>query len=65
MGSYADKQEMVLICHADCLEDAEYVQAKVEEQFHPDKIIISEVGPIIGAHVGPGTMTLFFLGDKR
>lgn len=65
VGSYADKQEMVLICHADCLEDAEYVQAKVEEQFHPDKIIISEVGPIIGAHVGPGTMTLFFLGDKR
>ena len=64
-GSYADKQDVVLICHADCPEDAEYVRAKVEEKYHPNKIIMSEVGPIIGAHVGPGTMVLIFEGDKR
>ena len=50
-GSYADKQDVVLICHADCPEDAEYVRAKVEEKYHPNKIIMSEVGPIVGAHV--------------
>lgn len=65
MGSYADKQDMVLISHADCLEDAEYIKSKVEEKFHPASIIISEISPIVGAHVGPGTMTLFFLGDRR
>lgn len=64
-GSYADKQDVVLICHADCPEDAEYVRAKVEEKYHPNKIIMSEVGPIVGAHVGPGTMVLIFEGDKR
>ena len=53
------------ICHADCPEDAEYVRAKVEEKYHPNKIIMSEVGPIVGAHVGPGTMVLIFDGDKR
>ena len=57
-GGYADKQDVVLICHADCPEDAEYVRAKVEEKYHPNKIIMSEVGPIVGAHVGPGTMVL-------
>lgn len=65
VGSYVDKQDVVIICHADCVEDAEYIKNKVDEKYHPKKIIISEVGPIIGAHVGPGTMTLFFLGDKR
>lgn len=65
VGSYADKQEAVVICHADCIEDAEYVKNIVEEKFHPEKIFISEVSPTIGAHAGPGTMTLFFLGDKR
>ena len=64
-GGYADKQDVVLICHADCPEDAEYVRAKVEEKYHPNKIIMSEVGPIVGAHVGPGTMVLIFEGDKR
>ena len=49
-GGYADKQDVVLICHADCPEDAEYVRAKVEEKYHPNKIIMSEVGPIVGAH---------------
>ncbi|MGN0367296.1 MAG: DegV family protein [Wujia sp.] len=65
VGSYADKQEAVVICHADCAEDAEYVRKIVEEKYHPKKIFMSEVSPTIGAHSGPGTMTLFFMGDKR
>ena len=28
-------------------------------------IVISHVGPVIGAHSGPGTMALFFLGKER
>lgn len=65
VGSYADKQEAIVICHADCIEDAEYVKKIVEEKYHPKKIFISEVSPTIGAHSGPGTMTLFFVGDVR
>ena len=59
------KRVVKLICHADKTKNAEYVRAKVEEKYHPNKIIMSEVGPIVGAHVGPGTMVLIFEGDKR
>lgn len=65
VGSYADKQDAVVICHADCREDADYVAKLVEEKYHPKQIFMSEVSPTIGAHSGPGTMTLFFMGDRR
>lgn len=64
-GSFADKNDIVFISHGDCEEDAEYVKTLVEEKFGIHKFIISPVGNVIGAHSGPGTLALFFLGDNR
>lgn len=64
-GSFADKNDIVFISHGDCEEDAEYVKMLVEEKFGIHKFIISPVGNVIGAHSGPGTLALFFLGDNR
>lgn len=57
--------DIVFISHGDCLEDAEYVQRLVEERFGIHKFIINPVGPVIGAHSGPGTVALFFVGSPR
>ncbi len=53
------------ICHGDCIDDAEYVARLVKVRYGIKKCIISYTGTVIGAHSGPGTMALFFLGDYR
>ena len=57
--------DIFFISHGDCLEEAEYVAALVEEKTGIKKHLINHVGPVIGAHSGPGTMALFFMGSPR
>ena len=65
IGSYRDKNDIVFISHGDCLEDAEYVKQLVTERFGIEKFVIEPVGTTIGAHSGPGTVALFYMGDVR
>ncbi|MCI8374215.1 MAG: DegV family protein [Lachnospiraceae bacterium] len=55
----------VFISHGDCLEDAKYVERLVRERFGVEHFVINHVGPTIGAHSGPGTIALFFMGNPR
>ena len=50
-----------------CYEDARKVADLVEERFPnlDGKVVINNVGTTIGSHTGPGTVALFFWGDKR
>lgn len=57
--------QTVFISHGDCLEEAEYLGNMIREQLQPKAVLINHVGPVIGAHSGPGTMALFFLGTER
>lgn len=59
------KGQTICISHGDCLEDAEYVADLVRKKFGIEEIIIDFVEQVVGAHSGPGTLALFFLGDKR
>ena len=55
------------ITHSACYEDAREVADKIEEAF-PNlngKVVINYIGTTIGSHTGPGTVALFFWGDKR
>ena len=56
----------MLILHADCLADAQWVHDEVRRA-HPEygDIRISSLGVVIGAHTGPGLLTVFYLCDKR
>ena len=65
MGIYRDKNDIVFISHGDALEDAEYVANLVKERFGIEKFLINPVSPTIGAHSGPGTIALFYMGEKR
>lgn len=55
----------IAICHGDCIEDAEYVASLVKEKYGYENCIIGYTGMVIGSHSGPGTLALFFMGDKR
>ncbi|MCR5086074.1 MAG: DegV family protein [Lachnospiraceae bacterium] len=65
MGSYKDRNEIVLISHADCIEDAEFVGNLVKERFGITNIVYNYINTVIGSHSGPGTVALFFLGETR
>ncbi len=62
----ADTDQVVFISHGDCLDEAELLGEMVKEAFPNIKDIkYSFIGPVIGAHSGPGTIALFFIGSKR
>ena len=58
-------KKTVFISHGDCLKDAQLVADMVRERFGTQDIHINYVGPVIGAHSGPGTLALFYLGTLR
>ncbi len=58
--------QTVFVSHGDCEEDAKYtVQCLEELGFHAKTVQMSPIGAIIGAHSGPGTVAIFFLGEHR
>ena len=65
MEQTATDVDTVFISHGDCLADAEKVAADVRKRFGTRDVVINTIGPVIGAHAGPGTVALFFLGTKR
>lgn len=64
MGSYKNETDVVFLGHGDCPEDAQYVADKVKEKCGLD-VWINTICPTIGTHSGPGTVALFFMGEKR
>ncbi len=59
------KEQMVFISHGDCLADAEMVAQMVKDRMGVQQVYINYVGPVIGAHSGPGTLALFYVGTER
>ena len=61
-----DKENgLVYISHGDCEGDANILADMLSERYGAKVSIITDVGPVIGAHSGPGTLALFFLGSER
>lgn len=54
-----------IILHGDCPQDAETLKAQLQEKFPGMTILVRAIGPVIGAHAGPGTLAFCFLGKKR
>lgn len=59
------ENDIIFISHGDCLADAEFVADQVKERFGISNFLINYVSPTIGSHSGPGTVALFFMGEKR
>ena len=55
----------VFISHGDCIDDANMLAEILKKRYGVETALISYVGSVIGAHSGPGTLALFFLGRER
>lgn len=57
---------VVFISHGDCEDDANFVKERILAK-HPNiKVLMTNyIGPVIGAHSGPGTLAVYFKGEKR
>ena len=66
-GELAEDAEngTVYISHADCMKDAEELSALIKEKYNAKVDVIANIGSVIGAHAGPGTIALFFVGKER
>lgn len=65
LGDWKDKNDIIFISHGDCPEDAQFVADLIKERFGYENFMIDYIGATIGAHSGPGTVALFYLGDHR
>ena len=61
----APETQRIYISHGDCLGDAEVMAAAIQSKLGVASVTIGDVGPVIGAHSGLGTLALFFLGKER
>ena len=59
------ESDPIYISHADCIEDARFVQGLLQKSYPQNPIFISYIGPVIGSHAGGGTVALFFKSRKR
>lgn len=57
--------QKVFIGHGDCVEDAELLANMIRDRMGVTDIDIYYIGPVIGAHSGPGTLALFYMGSQR
>jgi len=62
--NFAPKDNTVFIAHSDAPDYAEEMKAKIIENFGTKDFVINSIGPVIGAHTGPGTLAVLYLGNK-
>ena len=62
----ADHSEIVYIGHGDAYEDAVWVAEQIKSRFKTVKeVFIHYIGPVIGAHSGPSTIAIHYVGKNR
>ena len=59
------KDGLIYISHGDCIDDANLLADMLKENSGATVNLITNVGPVIGSHSGPGTLALFFLVNER
>ncbi len=59
------QSQTIFITHGDCIEDVGTLKAEITERFGITDFVVNYVDPVIGAHSGPGTLALFFVGTEK
>ena len=65
LGQTCTDFDTAFIAHGDCPEDAAALEALIREKHGVKNVITGYVGPVIGAHTGPGVLVVFFMGKHR
>jgi DegV family protein with EDD domain len=58
-------EQTIFISHGDDVEDAKYTAELIKEQIGVKDVLYGVIGPVIGAHSGPKTIAVFFMGNQR
>ncbi len=59
------EEQTIFISHGDDIEDAKYTAELIQNEIGVKEIVYGVIGPVIGAHSGPGTIAVFFMGNYR
>ena len=59
------ENQPVFIVHGDCEDDANYIAEEIKRRYKVKSVTVNCLDPVIGSHSGPGTLAVFYLGDKR
>ena len=59
------QSQTIFITHGDCIEDVEVLEEEITKRLGCADFVVNYVDPVIGAHSGPGTLALFFVGDHK
>lgn len=59
------QDQMIFICHADCLDEAEQLKELILSQIKVKGVMINQIGAVIGTHGGPGTLAGICIGQGR
>ena len=65
LANLEDPSELCILLHADCMADAERLRDALLEKEPRLNLRIENIGPVIGAHAGPGTLAFCFIGKER
>lgn len=57
--------DVIMISHGDCYDEAYALGEKLKELYGVKEVMINYVCPTVGAHSGPGTIALFYMGNPR
>ena len=57
--------QVCFISHGDCEADAIALKEAIAARCGTKEFVINPLVPVIAAHSGPGTLAVFFLGEKR
>jgi len=60
-----ENNDMIYISHGDCLDDVNFLKDEIIKQVGIKNFMVSFCSPIVGAHVGPGAIGVFFLSENR
>ena len=63
--SYEEKNTPIFISHAEAENDAKQLADILKQRHGVEVTLITEIGPVIGSHAGPGTLAIFFIGKHR
>ena len=59
------EESPIIVLHADALDDANRAKGLLEQKIPGINVLVEPVGPVIGAHAGPGTVALCFIGKEE
>ena len=58
-------ESVTFVLHADAPEEAERLRDALVERVPGIRIRVDHIGPVIGAHCGPGTLAVCYMGKER